>query len=192
MRHHKEEARPLSVSLIEKMLATHQAADASETDSLRRIRELCSTASAPFSRDHFVPGHLTASAIVVDPSRTQVVLILHAKLHMWLQPGGHFEPGENDPSVAAAREVLEETGLKTRWPGDAPLLLDVDVHTIPARKNDPQHNHFDLRMLLVAEGQPQAAEVVAARWVKPAEFGPMKLDRGLQRALAKITFQAGA
>jgi 8-oxo-dGTP pyrophosphatase MutT (NUDIX family) len=182
----------LSVSLIQTLLERHTPADASEADSLRRIRELCSSASAPFSRDHFVPGHLTASAIVVNPARTQTLLILHSKLKMWLQPGGHFEPGENDPGVAAAREVREETGLETRWPGDAPLLLDVDVHTIPARKNDPQHSHFDLRMLLVAEGQPTAAEVSAARWVRPDEFGPLNLDPGLQRALAKVRFQAGA
>lgn len=177
-------------SLIDALLSTHTPADESEADSLRRIRQLVASASEPFSRQNFVPGHLTASAIVVNPQRTQTLLILHAKLKMWLQPGGHFEPGEHDPSVAAAREVHEETGLLALWPGDKPLLLDVDVHTIPARKNEPQHCHFDLRMLLVADGQPTAGEVTAVKWVRPDEFESMKLDPGLQRALKKIRFSA--
>jgi len=176
------------MKLISELLERHTAADASEADSLARIRGLLANAHAPFSREHFVPGHLTASAIVLNPGRTRTLLILHAKLNMWLQPGGHFEPGESDPSVAAAREVHEETGLVSRWPGDKPLLLDVDVHTIPARKNEPQHSHFDLRMLLVADGEPTAGEVSAVKWVQPGEFEAMKLDPGLQRALKKIRF----
>jgi 8-oxo-dGTP pyrophosphatase MutT (NUDIX family) len=174
------------LSTVKQLLSIHKTADASEADSLRRINALVANATEPFSRMHFVPGHLTASAIVVDPPRARALLIFHSKLSMWLQPGGHFEPGESDPSVAAAREVLEETGLQTRWPGNAPLLLDVDVHTIPARKNDPEHCHFDLRMLLIAEGEPQALDVVEARWVAPAEFPALKLDPGLQRALRKV------
>src|SRR6185295_13963414 len=98
----------------------------------------------------------------------------------------HFEPGEYDPSVAAAREVLEETGMKTSWPGARPLLLDVDVHEIPARKNEPAHGHFDLRMLLIAdEGELNPNDVVEARWCEPREFESLKLDPGTVRALKK-------
>jgi 8-oxo-dGTP pyrophosphatase MutT (NUDIX family) len=179
------------ISNVAQFLQTHTPADASERLSLQRIRELIASAANPFSRDHFVPGHLTASAIVLDPPRTRTMLIFHEKLQRWLQPGGHFEPGETDPSVAAAREVLEETGLKTCWPGPRPQLLDVDVHQIPARKSDPEHGHFDLRMLLIAD--PDTFEkavagdgVMAARWVSPAEFSGLDLDPGLQRALKKL------
>ncbi len=168
------------------MLEFFPPADAREADSLRRIRELAAGAGAPFSREHYVPGHLTASAIVVDPGRQHTLLIFHDKLRLWLQPGGHFEPGESDPNAAAAREVLEETGLAARVPGAVPLLLDVDVHTIPARKEHPEHCHFDLRMLLVAEGTPRAAEVADVKWASPAECAALGLDPGLIRALRKV------
>ncbi len=99
------------------MLAGHACADASEHDSLRRIRALLEGPGDPFSRAHYEPGQLTASGIVVNPERTRTLLIFHAKLQRWLQPDpGHFEPGECDPRLAAAREVLEETGLTRARP----------------------------------------------------------------------------
>ena len=176
-------------SIVRAVLHAHIPADDSERDSLQRINALVSTATDPFSRDHFEPGHLTASGIVVDPSREHALLIFHAKLKRWLQPGGHFEVGESDPSVAAAREVLEETGLATRWPGEVPKLLDVDVHAIPARKTDPLHYHFDLRMLLIADKASVRAcddGVSDAKWVARTEWQAMELDPGLQRALRKV------
>ena len=109
-------------------------------------------------------------------------------MQLWLQPGGHFEPGETDPSVASAREVMEETQTATTWPGDLPVLLDVDVHVIPARKTEPQHEHFDLRMLLIAAHDSARAGdgVTQARWVGRGEWQAMNLDPGLQRALKKV------
>ena len=177
-----------SLALIRSLLGVHSASDVSERRSLARIQALIDTADRPFSRDHFVPGHLTASAIVIDEERENTLLIFHEKLQRWLQPGGHFEPGESDPSVAAAREVLEETHAKTKWPGAEPLLLDVDVHAIPARKTEPAHDHFDLRMLLIAARENATAGdgVTQARWVGRDEFAAMDLDPGLQRALRKV------
>lgn len=178
----------MQLNIVKALLAPHSPADKSEADSLLRIHDLIAGPGNSFSRDHFIPGHLTASGVVLDEKRERTLLIFHAKLKRWLQPGGHFEPGENDPSIAAAREVLEETAIVTRWPSEAPLLLDVDVHEIPARKNDPAHFHFDLRMLLIATvGEVKASEVAEARWVYPSEFGALDLDPGLQRALRKVS-----
>ncbi len=76
--------------------------------------------------------------------------------------------------------------MKTHAPGGAPVLIDVDVHSIPARKTEPEHGHFDLRMLLIAEpGELRPAEVSEARWCTPAEFPDLKLDPGTVRALKK-------
>ncbi|MEZ6184493.1 MAG: NUDIX domain-containing protein [Planctomycetota bacterium] len=126
------------------LLQDHVAADADEATDLARIRALILESAAPTSRDQFAPGHLTASAVLVDPARERTLLIKHRKLGLWLQPGGHFEPDEVVPAAAALREVQEETGLA----GRALELLDVDVHAIPARKQDPAHEHFDLRFLV--------------------------------------------
>lgn len=180
--------QPTPLDIIRSLLQNHHPADDREADSLARILELIATAGGPFSRQHYVPGHLTASAIVIDSKRESTLLIFHDKLKRWLQPGGHFEPGENDPSIAAAREVLEETGLATVWSGTAPVLLDVDVHAIPERKSEPAHEHFDLRMLLVADSKAARAGdgVSQARWAAPDEWHSLDLDPGIRRALGKV------
>lgn len=178
------------VQELQALLARHRPADAAEERSLRRTHQLLRTTGSPFWRGQYNPGHLTASAIVVDPSRTRTLLLHHAKLDRWLQPGGHFEPGETQPVEAAAREVREETGLATTWPGALPRLLDVDVHPIPARGQEPAHYHYDLRYLLVTEtdGAEAAAGdgARAIRWVTRDDVEALDLDPGLKRALRKV------
>lgn len=90
------------------------------------------------------PIHVTGSAIVVG-SRG-VVLLRHKRLGLWLQPGGHVDPGEA-PWDGALREAAEETGLRVEFAaiGDdgVPLLAHVDVH--PGGRG---HTHLDLRYLV--------------------------------------------
>jgi len=112
--------------------------------------------------------HVTASAIVVDAGTTCTVLHRHRRLGMWLQPGGHIDPGE-DPRAAAVREATEETGL-TVGHVDPDRLLHVDVH-----EGGRGHLHLDLRWLLVAEVEadtahtgfdPAAGESQELAWVR--------------------------
>ncbi|MGW8398904.1 NUDIX hydrolase [Streptomyces lydicus] len=56
-------------------------------------------------------GHLTASALVIDPAAGRVLLTLHRKLEMWLQMGGHCEPEDASLADAALREAREESGI---------------------------------------------------------------------------------
>ncbi|WAX58609.1 coenzyme F420-0:L-glutamate ligase [Jatrophihabitans cynanchi] len=100
------------------------------------------------------PGHLTASALVVDPSRGAVLLTLHPRVGLWLQVGGHCEPGDHTVLDAAAREAREESGLGSLSFDPAPLGLD--VHPITCSLGVPTR-HFDVRFLAVA---PEGAEPV--------------------------------
>jgi 8-oxo-dGTP pyrophosphatase MutT (NUDIX family) len=72
-----------------------------------------------------VDGHITASALVIDPERERVLLTLHRKLRMWLQMGGHCEPADATLASAALREGTEESGIPglALLPG-GPVRLD--------------------------------------------------------------------
>ncbi len=85
--------------------------DARERSDHARMLELLATTPHPFAREQFAPGHFTASALVISPDAAQVLLIHHPTLSLWLQPGGHIEPGDATLVDAARREVQEETGL---------------------------------------------------------------------------------
>lgn len=118
-----------------------------------------------FTRDPY-PGHVTASGIVVSPDRRQVLLMHHRKLDRWLQPGGHCD-GETDTVMTARREVEEETGL-TEIKLVSDRIFDVDIHTIPARKDDFEHEHFDVRYLFELDPEihvPGNSESKAITWV---------------------------
>jgi 8-oxo-dGTP pyrophosphatase MutT (NUDIX family) len=100
-----------------------------------------------FQRDH-LPGHITGSAWIIDPQKEFVLLTHHAKLNRWLQPGGHAD-GDEDIIRVASREADEETGLKS-LSLLSDKIFDLDIHTIPARKDFSEHLHFDIRLLFQA------------------------------------------
>ena len=173
------------------LLRAHTPADDLEAEHRAAMLALAEAGEAAFSRGHFDPGHFTASAFVLDPTHTRVLLILHGKLHRWLQPGGHVDPEDADIVQAALREVREETGLsEVRTLGG---LLDLDVHVIPERKADPAHKHFDVRVLLEAQSLEAEAgsDAQAAKWVPLDEVSSIESDESVQRAVRKIKARLG-
>jgi coenzyme F420-0:L-glutamate ligase len=97
-------------------------------------------------------GHLTGSALVLDPSRRLVLLTLHPRAGMWMQLGGHCEHGDHTMLDVAAREAREESGIGALSLDPVPLGLD--VHPITCSLGVPTR-HFDVRFLALA---PQGAE----------------------------------
>jgi 8-oxo-dGTP pyrophosphatase MutT (NUDIX family) len=130
-----------------------------------------------------VPGHLTASCMLVDHAGERVLLTLHRKLERWLQLGGHCD-GDANLAGAAFREAVEESGIEELE--IAPVPIDVDIHPIPARKADPEHLHLDTRFLVRApEGaEPRISEEsTELRWFTIAEARTLDLDDSVTRLL---------
>ena len=172
-------------------LEPYVALDPVERTHLARMRELSAAAGDPFRRDHFAPGHFTASAFILSPAGDALLLVHHAKLDRWLQPGGHVEPGDPDLLAAARREALEEVGLADlTCAAEGPF--DLDVHAIPARGAEPAHEHFDVRFLFRAPHQQvhRSEESHDARWVPLRELGT-GFDASVLRAVRKLARLGG-
>lgn len=125
-------------------LRGYAVTDAAEAEHRRAMLELLETEGDAFSRDHFVPGHFTASCYIVDGDG-RLLLHHHRRLDRWLQMGGHVEADES-PDLAALREGREESGLPELIPMTGGIF-DLDIHPIPAAKGEPDHAHFDVRFL---------------------------------------------
>ena len=130
-----------------------------------------------------VPGHLTGSALVVDPVSERVLLLHHRKLQKWLQPGGHAD-GDGNLAAVAQREATEETGiegLRVVVPA-----IDLDIHRIES-PNEAPHHHYDVRYLVLAPEGAKAEgnfESTALRWVTLDELDALTDEPGL-RLLAR-------
>jgi ADP-ribose pyrophosphatase YjhB (NUDIX family) len=153
-------------------------ADDRERASIAAFRDALHRLSRPFD-EQADPTHVTSSAIVIGPEG--VLLLRHKRLGIWVQPGGHLEPGE-DLAGGARREAAEETGLELRHPPPGPRLVHVDVH--PGGRG---HTHLDLRWLLMAAGvpRPPAGESQQVAWF-PWPAAVERADPGLVGALQEL------
>ena len=142
------------------------------------------------------PGHLTGSALVIDPETRRFLLLHHTKLQRWLQPGGHAD-GDGNLAAVARREATEETGIE----GLQVLVpaIDIDVHLVEPPKEHP-HLHYDVRFVVltppgaVAVGNHESTEL---RWTTIADLDDLGCDPGMRRmaeaglaALADLTRRA--
>lgn len=174
------------------LLSAHAPWDAREAQHRARMLELTAVPGDPLRRDHFAPGHFTASAFVLAPDRAALLLVHHRKLDRWLQPGGHVEATDGDLLAAARREVLEETGI-AELDLEQPGSFDLDVHPIPALGLELPHEHFDVRFLFRAGTSELrlSAESKAVRWVPLAELdagsGSSVSDESVLRAVRKLS-----
>ncbi len=156
-------------------------------DDITRTLQLCAGEQAaewlPLAGDptnvyrSSYPTHFTASALPLTPDGRRVCLVLHARIGLWVQPGGHFECTDESVVEAAARELREETGL-TGTIGPLPALLS--RHPGPCRLGAW---HLDLQMLaIVSESDP----TVSSESEDVAWFGADRLPRRVAPGVADL------
>ena len=177
-----------AVRVLSAWTATSPGAD----DARERTLDLLRDGPAAVTRAHR-PGHVTASTLILGSDR-RVLLCLHGRMNMWMQLGGHCEPGDATLAAAALREATEESGI-------AGLVLDpepIDVHIHPVRcrptEGEPASEtfHFDVRFVAVAPAgavEQVSVESSALGWFHPDAL-PAPLADGvvpqLSPALARL------
>ena len=166
-----------------------------EQEVLDKIRRLVESRADCFERN-CRPGHLTGSAWILAADRQRILLTHHRKLNRWLQLGGHAD-GQIHVEQVALREAQEESGLQQFQfvlQNESLLPLDVDVHTIPERRDlsgkllEGAHEHHDIRFLLIAESDDPlqvSDESHALRWFTPPEVEALTREESLLRMLYK-------
>lgn len=160
------------MDLLQKLAAyqpwnPQEAAD--QQEFLRRLR----SGEALFSRAS--AAHFTASAWVVSPDRTQVLMAYHNLYDSWAWLGGHAD-GAQDLLAVALREVREESGLETVRPVSEEIysleLLSVNGHEKQGRYLS-SHLHLNVTYLLEADPaahiRPKPDENSRVGWFSPED-----------------------
>lgn len=93
------------------------------------------------------PGHVTASALVLDHSGEHALLTLHPRVGRWLQLGGHCEDSDADITAAALREATEESGIDGLRID--PDMVALHVHPLTCSLGRPTR-HLDLQFVVHA------------------------------------------
>jgi 8-oxo-dGTP pyrophosphatase MutT (NUDIX family) len=172
------------------LVAAYVPPDAAQAAERARILAFCDAHADALLRT-CVPGHLTASALVVDARGERALMTHHRKLDRWLQLGGHVD-GDGHLARSALREACEESGIPDLLVEPEPF--DLDVHTIPARRTrdgvlEPEHLHLDVRF--VVHAPPGAREVVsdeshALAWVAPQDLARHVADESVRRLFRRF------
>lgn len=169
------------------LLRNYKTSFMEEAGYLRRSIEFVETHEDCFYRELW-PAHVTGSTWVINPQRTEVLMLHHKKHDQWFQPGGHAD-GESDILAVALKETREETGLsqdKIKLLGKN--VFDIDIHAIPAYGNDPAHDHIDVRFLVEIDNNepiPGNDESHEIRWVPLYRVSSFNNNRSTYRMIEK-------
>lgn len=142
-------------------------------DRLELLRRLQSGESL-YDREN-TSAHLTASAWVVSPDRTRVLMAYHNLYDSWAWLGGHAD-GQRDLLAVALREVQEESGL-TEVRSVSRQIYSLEILTVDGHEKRghyvSSHLHLNVTYLLEADPaapiRPKPDENTRVGWFSPEE-----------------------
>ena len=139
-----------------------------------------------FSRNN-LNAHLTGSAFICSTDYSMILLTHHAKLGIWVQPGGHAD-GDTDLLRVSRKEAEEETGLNVLTQ-EKLEIFDLDIHRIPEYKGIPTHLHYDVRFLFTADSSHPliiTEESRDLRWFFLNQVSEVTQEESILRMIRKI------
>lgn len=173
---------PADLSTLSSNLLLYVSVYPEEFEVHERFRHFLMSTAEAFDRSH-ESGHFTGSAWLVSKDGKRVLLLHHRKLGRWLQPGGHAD-GDADLAGVALREAVEETGVTDLRVEGA--VFDIDCHLIPARGDESEHWHYDVRYVVRAGSDERFvvnAESRALEWRPVVEVAD---DESLEASLRRM------
>jgi 8-oxo-dGTP pyrophosphatase MutT (NUDIX family) len=151
------------------------------------------------SRENF-PAHITTSCLIFNEDFSEFIVLLHKKLNLWINPGGH---ADSDLCFlrSAAKELLEETQIVPSFVHSLKCYESVfiptfiDVHEIPRHKNTPEHKHLDMVFIFSVEKtkcqvkydplESNGLEWVTVKNINLFEKNKMKVDQMTKKKVLK-------
>ena len=102
-------------------------------------------------------AHLTASAWVVSPDRSQVIMVYHNLYQSWSWMGGHAD-GDWDLLRVAKKEVMEECGL-TELTVVSPDIFSLEILCVDGHEKKGRYlsSHLHLNVTYLFEADPAQA-----------------------------------
>ena len=164
---------------LREIISRYQPYDEAEAADKAQFLQFMDTFADVLTRENIF-GHFCASAFVVNPARTDAIMVYHNIYDGWIIPGGHAD-GEEDLLSVALREIKEETNLDTRPLFEAPFAIQTDaiMGHIKKGKYIPSHLHFNVVYLLEADNTDtlafRADESQGVNWFSLDDFTNPKL-----------------
>ena len=127
-----------------------------EQEATDRLVILQALENDPNCFERGAQAHIACSIWVVDPTRSQTLLVYHNIYDSWSWIGGHAD-GERDLQAVALRELAEETGISNAQivecgPGN---IYSLEVLTVNGHEKHgvyvSSHLHLNLTYLAIAD-----------------------------------------
>ena len=169
------------------LLERYKPSSAKEDKTKQKVIEFINANHNCFDRKLEI-GHITGSSWLLNKQGDCALLMHHAKLDIWCQPGGHAD-GNSDIFEVAIKEAQEESGIQSIIALDGDIF-DIDIHAIPANSRDKAHLHYDIRFLLQVIGDEELQineEAKELRWVSKNEIPLLTTEESIIRMHKKWT-----